>query len=63
MAPNRPEPPRTDIYPYIRDWRTRIAALKPTEDDYPCGGVIGVALAWFVAGILVMAAAAAFLIW
>lgn len=64
MASNGPEPSRTDIYPYIRDWRARIAATKPPRDrigteelDVPCGGVIGVALVWFAAGIIVAAAA------
>ena len=62
MALDESERPRTDIYPYIRDWRARIAALKVPEDEYPCGGVLGVALAWFAAGVLVMAAAAVVLI-
>ena len=69
MASNGPERPRivdlgpgaskTDVDAFIREWRARIAATKPSEDDYPCGGVLRVALAWFAAGVLVTVAAVA----
>lgn len=47
-------PSPRDVESFRRGWQA--AMRNEPEPEYPCGGLLGVALIWFVAGILVAGA-------